>query len=291
MQARMLFRENGALLDARRFPLERRGSLFIADAMSVHRSHLEHRIHSRFAEFDRRSQQWHALRALVLGTHTMTADAERVFDVLFYFGPMPLERARAWARVTALPRWAAPWPERGGFVEIAPALLRKTTGSKLCPRPCPSEVRAALGALDAELQRRELVRDEGTLIEFATSQWLDALRATLDGAPPERGVVAPAAATRKGASEIEQLIGKSHPAFVAWVKRMARHQLAWPHWTPLGTWTTQETLDRLVTERVTDELFCWLKRLPSPRSKQREITATARKGRPWTLPTPAPRGR
>lgn len=284
----MPFREGGPLLDARKFALQRRGSLFIAEAMDVHRSHLAGTIHTRFEEFDRRCEGWHALRALVLGTNMMSADDERVFDVLFFFGPMPPDRARAWSRVDALPRWAAPWVERGGFVSIEPLLIPKMSGRRLCVRPAPDDVRRALDALDNELHRRELVRQDGALLEFATSQWLSALRATLEGRPEQRRYLHWVKPSQ--ADEIERLIGgsKGHADVAAWIKLMSVRRKVWKHWTPLGKWTVLETIDRLVTSRVTDEVFCRLKGLRSPRQRIEELTQSQPRGRSRRASTRVP---
>lgn len=243
----------GRLVDAHRLVLERRPSLLVAEALDVHRSHVAQRIHARFAQFDRRGEGWHTLRELVLSTFALSPDEERVFDVLFFFGPMPRQRAMAWARVPMLPAWAAPWRERAaeGYVEIDPRALPTMRAQLPAFRPTPDAMRAALEALRAELLRRERSRALGSMLSMAAEEWLRGVQSTLAGEPDLRATAT--ALSIHSAEDIRRLVGPAHIDVARWLRAAAARERAWTYWVPMGCMAVHDARARVLTKAMDED--------------------------------------
>lgn len=286
------------LVDTTRLALQRRPSLFVADALDVHRSHTEGRIHTRFAEFDRRCEAWHALRELVLSTHVLDEEEERVFDVLFFFGPMPRKRVLAWARASAAPPWAAPWPERAAedYVEIAPRALPTMRAQLPTFRPTPEALRAALDALAAGLLRHERSRALGAMFTMPVDAWLRLLQTTLAGEPDRRSARAEIHLSITAAEQMRALMGPAHIDVARWLRAVAARDRSWTHWVPLARMSLADARAHVLTKHMDDATMRRLYGLPPappplPEPPPRRVTSRrAARASPEHLETSSPSG-
>ena len=213
--------------------LPRCGSLFLGDAKSIHASHSLGLLHTRFEDFwKRRADGWIALRELVLATHMLEPDEERLFDVVFFFGPMPMQRAHVWAHCTATPPWLTPWREREGFVEIDPQRLPAAAWRRVYPRPTKAAWSAFFEDLDTSLRRQERARKGGMVLTIGLDAWLRLARTTISGAPDMRSLLG--AAHERHFAVLRELLDTRHANIQQWFRFCERKKLRFRHWLPLG---------------------------------------------------------
>lgn len=283
----------GRLIDPAELVFPRRGSMLVHEALEVHKSHQSGLLHTRFAEFDRRSASWHAIREMVLGTNVLSADDERVFDVIFFFGPMPRTRALVWSRVESLPGWVRPWSERAGdgYVEIDPRSLPSMRARRPLFRPTPEALRAALCVLDEGLARRERTRFNGRLFCMGVDQWLLGLRQTIDGLPDARRCTT-TTISQNAVDEIARIVGAEHIEVARWLRAMQVRKRSWSHWVPLARLTLERARAHVLTKHMDDATRRELYGLPEPPVDPPVATIKrSRRAQPGTQPEPSTRSK